>query len=140
MISQLRGCRSHYRSKLFSISDEVIAIGIKPELLPAFLVCVGAAFELSLRDPTNPIFCLWTSAYDRAHSWRSYHYKGLGADFQFWDQRGNLVIPQAYELIRHRLGADFDHVAKADHLHIEWDAKRPGQEARRVPLPRPVVT
>ena len=87
--------------------------GMRPELAVAFQV----ASEVYARFACDA----WvTSVTDGEHMEGSLHYEGLAADF-----RTRIVAPHhrqnLADLMRTRLGSEWDVVLEEDHLHVEHD-------------------
>ena len=59
-----------------------------------------------------------TSTYEGTHSEGSLHYANLAVDIRE-NQKNPLTIVE----IRRELGADYDVILEADHIHIEYDPK-----------------
>jgi hypothetical protein len=98
---------------------------MSPNATPMFWLAFGVAGE-------NNWTVWWSSGYDRKHGGKSKHYIGDAWDFQFFDDDGNDVSYQAGQQMAERNKCpDYDIVPKIDHAHTEYDAERPGQEARR---------
>lgn len=65
-----------------------------------------------------------TSANDSRHSGTSLHYAGAGLDFR----SRTLTRDQAKHVtdeLRRCLGRDFDVVLESDHVHVEYQPRRP---------------
>lgn len=65
-----------------------------------------------------------TSGMDGKHSTGSLHYSGSALDF-----RTRELLPKTQKKLRDeiksRLGDDFDVVLEGNHLHVEWQPKKP---------------
>lgn len=91
--------------------------GIRPEVVLALSVArevfmnVGA--ELTI-----------TSCTEGRHSRGSRHYTGLAADLRT-RHLPHAKLEQIVPLLKQKLGAEFDVVLEADHIHIEYDPKEP---------------
>lgn len=94
----------------------VRSIGIKPELLLAVMVSEAAYRELGHE-------LVLTSLVDGRHSRASIHYSGGAADLRIRN------VPESQwqtlaNMIRSRLGEDYDVVLESDHIHLEYQPKK----------------
>lgn len=89
--------------------------GVKPELLLGLMVC-EAQYQ------SEGVELVITSLNDGRHSHSSRHYGGLAADLR----SRTLKNPQATtKAIKERLPRHYDVIFEGDHIHIEYDGKRP---------------
>jgi hypothetical protein len=93
-------------------------MGLQPELLAALAVCDDIYQKFYNTD------MVVTSAVDGKHAITSLHYAGAAADLRtrnidtvHWDQLA--------EDLRLALTSEFDVVLEADHIHLEFQPKRP---------------
>jgi hypothetical protein len=100
----------------------MLKVGVKLERLTPQMVLghtiIGQAIaEAGFR-------CVITSGSDGDHMVGSLHYAGNALDYR---TRAMTGVQQAAlaKTCRERLGADFDVVLEADHLHVEYDPKSP---------------
>lgn len=93
--------------------------GIQPEILLALIVAESIFDSLHLP-------CILTSAEDSdLHKSTSLHYKGKAVDVRlpsFYNDKPNLDDAICGSL-RNALGAEYDVVLEANHIHIEYDPK-----------------
>jgi hypothetical protein len=100
------------------IKAGVRLLGIRPELVVAILVC-----ESVYRDNSTEMWI--TSCVEGTHIRASKHYTGCAFDIRT-SNLSSKNPPQAMaDLIRSRLGEDFDVVLEKDHIHVEFDPKDP---------------
>lgn len=64
-----------------------------------------------------------TSALDGQHMEGSLHSRGRALDLRINDQPQPKILGY-FQMMKQRLGKDWDVVLENDHLHIEWDPKR----------------
>jgi hypothetical protein len=55
------------------------------------------------------------------HMAGSRHYSGDALDFRIWESNAAGVTAHVVTLMRGRLGADYDVVLEATHIHVEYD-------------------
>ena len=72
--------------------------------------------------------CVITSANDSKHGANSWHYKGRALDFRTKQDALNGLENELRNVVKDRLGPDFDVVIEAvgtdnEHLHVEYDPK-----------------
>jgi len=105
-----------------SIKEGVSTVGLRPEILIAWDIADQIYTELGLE------FCTLTSGTDGIHGRSSRHYIGLGIDLRTRDfpNGGNNsdLVTTAVEMLKERLGNEYDIVRESNHLHIEHDLKR----------------
>lgn len=92
-------------------------------LSPQILLGVMAANEEYAKHKTELVI---TSCTDGKHSNNSRHYRGDAVDLR----TRNLLEPDAtgpkiVEALKRKLGRDFDILFEGDHIHMEYDPKRP---------------
>lgn len=94
--------------------------GMQPQMVLAFAIAqqVYAAYAAE---------CVITSCSDGKHGPKSLHYKGMALDLRTNNLRSDLVHP-VYIKLKTALGAQFDVVLEADHLHVEFDPKEPEKQ------------
>lgn len=91
-----------------------------PIFAAARLVVVGAFDE-------EGVDCFLTSAYGGQHSPKSKHHSGLAEDYAPTHVQIDLkpgLVKRLADKIRQRLPDDFDVVAEAKHVHVEYDPDR----------------
>lgn len=93
--------------------------GMQPQLVLALLVTAQVYEEFGYEE------MVITSLNDATHSVSSKHYDGAAVDLRCSEAWGFTRIPEMVEAIKDRLGRHFDVIFEEDHLHIEYDAKRP---------------
>jgi len=90
--------------------------GARPELVIAMVIADGVFY-----DDGYPMTI--TSVTDGQHSDKSLHYAGAAFDLRTrhldWAE-----IQPIVDTLRHRLGLDYDVVAEADHIHVEYQPRR----------------
>ncbi len=91
--------------------------GLRPELVLA-LVAIERAFQEAGYE------CVVTSGIDSKHSTGSMHYSGSAVDLRTRHVPAQ-DLPNLVTRIRECLGEDFDVVLETDHLHAEFQPKRP---------------
>lgn len=101
---------------MIGVKRGVRLIGMSPQVLLALVV---AEQVLRSHDAGDAVV---TSVIDGVHGRGSLHYVGHAVDLR------TRTIPAAVrdlvvEQIRLRLGDEYDVIAEADHLHIEWQPK-----------------
>ena len=97
-------------------SDEIQYAGIRAELVFALCVAGGVYAEYEAA-------CVITSLNDSNHSHTSLHYAGAAADLRtrHLSMDANILVRK----IDMRLGRDYDVLFEGDHIHIEWQPRRP---------------
>ena len=90
--------------------------GVVPQMAIAY--CIA----LYLYQEKFGVPCVITSGSDGKHGPNSLHYKGKALDFRTNNLRGPQVHP-IYLALKEALGAQFDVVLEADHIHCEFDPK-----------------
>ena len=92
--------------------------GLSPQIcMAAFIV------HLLALGHSNDGKVVITSGSDSHHSSKSKHYRGDALDFRTRNLEGNLEALR--EEISTALGRDFDVLLERDHLHVEYDPRRP---------------
>lgn len=66
-----------------------------------------------------------TSIMDGRHSVGSLHYVGHAVDFRIRNFKRPEQVKAAHKELREALGEDFDVVLESDHIHLEYQPKRP---------------
>lgn len=101
---------------MLSLKPGVRIAGMRPEILFAVIVAehayTEAGFDLTI-----------TACVDGKHSAGSLHYSGAAIDIQTRDIPAE-ALQKIVARIKGALGADFDVVMEADHLHIEFQPKQ----------------
>lgn len=100
---------------MFRLKTGVNLTGLRPEVLVALV----AALEVYRARDADLVV---TSALDGKHSHGSLHYAGLALDLR----TRHLETGQAREIagrLRAVLGAQFDVLLEADHIHVEFQPK-----------------
>ena len=62
-----------------------------------------------------------TSISDGVHKPTSLHYWGKAVDLRVW----GIEVIHAATLLKEELGKDYDVVVERDHIHVEYDPKKP---------------
>ena len=96
-----------------------IKSGVEPYRLLIMVAAVGNVAQ-TLLYPTNVVI---TSGIDGVHREGSKHYSLHAIDVRtnnFPTAKSKLIFQ---DLVKTRLGADYDVVLEPDHLHIEYDPK-----------------
>lgn len=95
--------------------------GLTPQMAVAYTIA-----SLVYRDKAG-ISCVITSGSDGKHGPNSLHYHGKALDLRTNNLRGPLVHP-VYLALKEALGAQYDVVLEADHIHCEFDPKEPDKD------------
>ena len=66
-----------------------------------------------------------TSGIEGEHGMDSYHYQMCAFDFDQVKPKKSTDVQRVYQAIRVELGPEYDVVVEGDHLHVEWNKKRP---------------
>lgn len=94
-------------------------LGMQPQVVLVVVIVHGVALEWPAWDAAI------TSVTDGKHSSKSKHYRGLAVDV---DDTGLAPGPDGIdtvlEMLRYRLGPQFDVLHHNGHFHIEWDPER----------------
>ena len=101
--------------------DGVKLDGLKPEA-ERILNTAGEIWK----DHFPDVDCVCTSALDGRHMKGSLHYQGLAVDLRTHTLPGGYKgegAKKATALLRAYLGADYDVVLEATHIHVEFDPK-----------------
>lgn len=99
------------------IKPGVNVLGLAPEILLAVIAAEGI-----WRDYHGE--AVITSGVDGTHGRGSRHYSGMAVDLRTHNiSEGNRTY--AAERLREALGAQYDVVLEADHVHVEFDPKGP---------------
>ncbi len=104
---------------MIRIKPGVSVRGLRPELVLA-LVVAKQVFA------PRQVECVITSGTDGKHSHGSLHYVGQALDFRTRE----LTLEQQDRVkqeLQERLGAEYDVVLEATHIHIEFQPKGPAQ-------------
>lgn len=102
---------------MLTLKPGVRVVGLKPELLIAFVVADGVYASYGLE-------CVVTSVVDSKHSIGSKHYAGYAMDLRTHHVPAD-SIKELHRKIQNGLGGDYDVVLESDHIHIEYDPKQP---------------
>jgi hypothetical protein len=92
--------------------------GLRPEILLAAIVADGVYRDLDARD------AVITSCVDGSHSPGSKHYVGAAIDLRIWTLE-EAKHKTAVRMLKERLTDDYDVVLEHDHIHVEYDPKKP---------------
>ena len=99
------------------IKPGVNILGLKPETI------IGAIIVNDYFNEIGKEFVI-TSAIDSKHKWGSLHYQGLAFDVRTRhldpDKLSGIVIE-----LKSRLAGLFDVVLESDHIHVEYQPKKP---------------
>lgn len=95
--------------------------GLAPQMAIAYVIAMQV-YQAQAGVP-----CVITSGSDGTHGPNSLHYKGKALDFRTNTLRAEQVHP-VYLALKAALGAQFDVVLEATHLHVEYDPKEPEKE------------
>lgn len=102
-----------------NLKNCVSATGLRPELLLAILI---AERVYQKHGHTLTV----TSLLDGRHSKTSLHYAGQAADFRTTAANiPNSTIDAIVTDLRKALTVDYDVVKEADHIHLEFQPRRP---------------
>ena len=99
------------------LKQGVTITGIRPELILGLMVA-----DTVLRE--NGIELVVTSITDSVHSFTSLHYAGAAADIRIWDMDDPQKIISE---LKSAITSDFDVILEKDHIHLEWQPRRPGK-------------
>ena len=94
--------------------------GLVPQMVLAY--CIAQAIY---QDQAG-VSCVITSGGDGTHGPNSLHYKGKALDLRTNNLRPDQVHP-VYVALKAALGAQYDVVLEATHVHCEFDPKEPEQ-------------
>lgn len=98
-----------------AIKPGVRLVGIKPELVLGLAICQAVYHE-------HGWSCVITSATEGQHSRASLHYAGCAADLRLPtgpEADASALVAR----LKEALGAEFDVVLEATHVHVEWQPK-----------------
>jgi hypothetical protein len=98
--------------------DSINPRGMTPELCLGLMIVSEVFLEFELE------FVI-TSLNDGQHSYNSAHYEGNAADIRTRHIPAGIEAPMANKIQR-RLNKHYDFVFENNHLHLEYDPKRPG--------------
>lgn len=104
---------------MMGIKKGVMVGGIQPEILLAVMVAH------SIFDSLHLPFILTSAEDSDLHKSTSLHYKGKAVDIRlpsFYNPKPNLDDAVCGSL-RNALGAEYDVVLEANHIHVEYDPK-----------------
>jgi hypothetical protein len=87
-------------------------------MAPEILLAVFVAHEL-FKESSE--YLTLTSVTDGKHMEGSLHHAGLAVDLRLPNAGKERLVQQ----LGIRLGADYDVVLEGDHIHVEYDPKRP---------------
>lgn len=100
----------------------ILKSGVNPKgMRPEILLAVIVANEVYSLHGHNLVI---TSICDGVHSENSYHYSGLAIDCRTHYFDGRDETHKVANAIKERLGALYDVVVEATHIHIEFDERR----------------
>lgn len=91
----------------------VSLLGLRPELTVAIMAAQEVCRELG-------VGLVLTSVGDGTHSRGSRHYSGLAFDMRRREM-ADAEAARARDMLADRLGADFDVILEATHIHVEFD-------------------
>lgn len=98
--------------------DSVNPVGLRPELLFAIMVAkdvyLNRGYELVI-----------TSLNDATHSETSLHYSGCAVDLRTTVINPNEDWDSVARQIKRRLNKHYDVLNEHNHIHIEWQARKP---------------
>lgn len=95
------------------LKDGVRTLGVSCELIIAFII-------------VNEVFRYFdyqfvvTSITDSKHSYKSLHYSGNAFDLRTRHIKDSKMIETIVNVIKERLGKDYDVLLEKDHIHIEY--------------------
>ena len=92
--------------------------GLQPQLAIAYTIACAIYMKHGVSS------CVITSASDGKHGANSLHYKGKALDLRTFNVP-TPVLPVIVQDLKQALGAQFDTVMEADHIHLEFDPKEP---------------
>lgn len=100
------------------IKPGVRVLGVRPEIVMGLLVMQGVYARLGALESF-----VVTSIIEGEHSSGSLHYMGCGADLRRppSDPLAKQIVAEA----KAALGDDFDIVLESDHIHMEFQPKKP---------------
>ena len=104
--------------------DTVVLTGLRPEML--FAIRVAEA----VYDPVDLVI---TSVNDGRHSATSLHYAGCAVDIRTRNLPSEIAAVDVAAQIKDALNIDFDVLFEGDHIHIEWQPRRPHDKTLRGP-------
>ena len=111
-------CNGGGRGGTLKFKADVKIRGIRSELLAGLMVCDDVYRDWATNSMTV------TSVVDSRHSETSLHYDGAAADL-----RTRNVSPENWAsltaALKEALTDEFDVVLEADHIHLEFQPKRP---------------
>lgn len=94
--------------------------GLQPQLVLAAMIAEPLWRELGAPE------LVITSGTDSTHSGRSCHYAGAALDFRTSNlPGGNADAGKAATELQFRLSSDYQVIAEADHVHVEWQPRSP---------------
>lgn len=97
--------------------SSVNVIGLRPEMLLAIMICK----EVYAEERTELVI---TSINDGVHSLTSLHYSGCAIDLRTRNFKSKAHAKNVADKINDRLTIDYDVVAEADHIHLEYQPRR----------------
>lgn len=110
---------------MLHIKEGVRIQGLRPEMMLGIYIC-DQVFALSNYD------CTITSCAEEStvHGFASLHYSGCAVDLRtkHLAKDADEIIKRAKSIVRSlkaALGASFDVVLEKDHIHVEYQPKRP---------------
>ena len=98
---------------MIAIKPGVRVLGLQPEILLAIFVA-----ERLYNEQAQALVV--TSITDGQHKVGSMHYAGRAVDLRLPTTPAARMIEQ----LAGRLGADYDVILEADHIHVEYDPKK----------------
>ena len=104
--------------KLKKGKNGVSLLGVRPELIIGLMVADTVCREIGV-DLTITSIC------DGVHSATSLHYTGAAADIRTRDMTES-QIPRLMTALVAALTNDFDVVLESNHIHLEYQPRKPG--------------
>lgn len=100
------------------LKDSTVRLfGLRPEVVVALLIADGVFRELGVE-----LVLTSGTEYTTKHSSGSIHYSGGAFDIRTRQMLQGMKT-KCLEMLRERLGAEFDVVDESDHFHIEFQPK-----------------
>lgn len=104
---------------MVKLKEGVTLLGLAPQMV----IAVMAADALYERYGVD---CVITSGNDGKHSVKSKHYAGCALDFRTRDLQDPIFHgKEIADELRAALGQDYDVILETDHIHVEWEPRRP---------------
>lgn len=103
---------------MIALKPGVTLLGIAPQMLVALSVAEAVYAKRNLD-------CVITSGNDGRHSSKSKHYAGCALDFRTRTLQSDDEARAVAAEIKDALGIDYDVIFEGDHIHVEYEARRP---------------